>query len=221
MPTVEQGSSGRGDRAWWTLPAGLVLLAVAAFLGRDAVAHAWHWLGWWHWVVLPMLLALVGVCAALLRPPPTPAELDAEARRQLEEARAAVRTEAEALPDLTPQQFVLLVSRTLRRDGWTDAHVDPRDPSGMLVVARRGGSSLLVRCHHDPVKRVVPVEVAELVGARASYPGAITVIATSTDFAVNALVSARDFGVVPMDGEDVSRWLALGASAWPATASAD
>lgn len=213
-------ASPGADRARLILLAALVLLGLAAFLSRDAVAQAWHWLGWWHWVVLPMLLALVGVCAALLRPPPTRAELDAEALRQLEEARAAVREEAESLRELTPQQFVLQVSRSLRRDGWADAHVDPRDPSGMLVVARRGGASLLVRCHHHPVKRVVALEVAELVGARASYPGAITVIATTTDFAANALVSARDFGVVPMDGEDVSRWMALGPSAWPVTATA-
>lgn len=210
----------REERALWTLVAALALLALAAFLGRHAVAQAWHWLGWWHWVVLPLLVAITGVGLVLLQPPPTAAELDADARRQLDEAREAVRHQAEQLPDLTPQQFVLLVSRSLRRDGWADAHVDPRDPSGMLVVARRSGASLLVRCHHDPVKRVVALQVAELVGARVSYPGAVAVIASTTDFAANALVSARDFGVVPMDGEDVSRWLALGATAWPATATA-
>lgn len=213
-------ASARGGRARWTLLAALVMLALAGFLGRHAVAEAWRWLGWWHWVVLPLLVALAGVCAVLLGPPPSPAQLDAERQRQLAQARAAVREEAEALREVSPQQFVLLVSRSLRRDGWADAHVDPRDPSGMLVVARRGGASLLVRCHHHPVKRVVALEVAELVGARASYPGAIAVIATTSDFAATALVSARDFGVVPMDGEDVSRWLALGAAAWPATATA-
>ncbi|MBF5082433.1 hypothetical protein [Quadrisphaera sp. INWT6] len=141
-------SSGQGEgRTTWWLVAGTGALLLAPLLTLPVVHDAWHWLGWWHWVVLALLLGLAGLGVVHLLPTGTDA-VGGDAGRRQEEDREAVTAERSRLAPLPVQQLVLEVSRDLRRDGWEDAHVEPGEGGDELVHVRasRGSTSLVVGC---------------------------------------------------------------------------
>ncbi|MGQ7296904.1 restriction endonuclease [Quadrisphaera sp. KR29] len=206
---------------WWHWgPPVLCALAGAVALGlRRPGAKA---PGRWSAAVPPAPSALTGSAAPVAPARPHGAEDGAGvgAADHAVEGRRAPSGPGGVPEGKTPRQLVGAVVRALGADGWLEARLDPFDPAATLVVARRGGATLLVRCHHQPGVRVTAAEVAELVGARASYPGAEAVIASSAGATPAALEAARGFGVELLAPERLGRWLAEHAAAPPVAADA-
>ena len=210
-------SSGQGEgRTTWWLVAGTGALLLAPLLTLPVVHDAWHWLGWWHWVVLALLLGLAGLGVVHLLPTGTDA-VGGDAGRRQEEDREAVTAERSRLAPLPVQQLVLEVSRDLRRDGWEDAHVEPGEGGDELVHVRasRGSTSLVVGCRASGDGFVAAPAVRALAERVEGDPLATAVLLTTGGFTNSATVTAEERGVVLLDGEATARWVLRGPSAWP------
>ena len=205
---------GEGRTTWW-LVAGTGALLLAPLLTLPVVHDAWHWLGWWHWVVLALLLGLAGLGVVHLLP--TGADAVGGADRRQDEDLAAVAAERTRLAPLPLQQLVLEVSRDLRRDGWEDAHVEPGDAGDDLlhVRASRGATSLVVGCRASGDGFVAAPAVRALAERVEGDPLATAVLLTTGGFTNSATVTAEERGVVLLDGEATARWVLRGPSAWP------
>lgn len=209
-------SSGQGEgRTTWWMVAGAGALLLAPLLTLPVVHDAWHWLGWWHWVVLALLLGLAGLGVVHLLP--TGADAAAGGGRDLEEDRAAVDAERARLTPLPLQQLVLEVSRDLRRDGWEDAHVEPGGSEDDIIHVRasRGATSLVVGCRASGDGFVAAPAVRTLAARVEGDPLATAVLLTTGGFTNSATVTAEERGVVLLDGEATARWVLRGPSAWP------
>ena len=210
-------SSGQGEgRTSWWLVAGTGALLLAPLLTLPVVHDAWHWLGWWHWVVLALLLGLAGLGVVHLMPTGEAADGDGDAARRHEDL-AALAAERARLAPLPLQQLVLEVSRDLRRDGWEDAHVEPGESGDDLVhvLASRGSTSLVVGCRASGDGHVAAPAVRALAQRVEGDPLATAVLLTTGGFTNSATVTAEERGVVLLDAEATARWVLRGPSAWP------
>jgi len=210
-------SSGQGEgrTAWW-LVAGTAALLLTPLLTLPVVHDAWQWLGWWHWVVLALLLGLAGLGVVHLLPVGVDA-VGGDAGRRQDEDLAAVAAERQRLAPLPLQQLVLEVSRDLRRDGWDDAHVEPGESGDdvVLVRASRGATSLVVGCRAGEDGLVAAPAVRSLAQRVQNDPLATAVLLTTGGFTNSATVTAEERGVVLLDGDATARWVLRGPSAWP------
>lgn len=207
--------SGQGEsRVSWWLVVGVAVLLLVPVLSLPVVHEAWEWLGWWHWVVLALLLGLAGLGVVHLLPTAVADGAgDGPAGRDGEDP--ATTAERARLASLTVQQLVLEVSRDLRRDGWEDAHVDPDGGDLLHVRASRGATSLVVGCRASGEGFVAAPAVRALADRVEGDPLATAVLLTPGGFTNSATVTADERGVALLDGLAAARWTLRGASAWP------
>ena len=134
-------------------------------------------------------------------------------RRKLHESVAMATQPGKTLNGISWQEFELVVGEAFRRQGFTVTETGGNGPDGGVdLILHKQGEKHLVQCKQWRTTKVGVTVIREFFGVMAAEGAAGGFVVTAGQFTKEARDFANGRGIRLVEGEELSRWIAIKAN---------
>jgi restriction system protein len=134
-------------------------------------------------------------------------------RRKLHESVATATQPGKTLNGISWREFELVVGEAFRRQGFTVTETGGNGPDGGVdLILHRQGEKHLVQCKQWRATKVGVTVIREFFGVMAAEGAAGGFVVTAGQFTKEARDFANGRGIRLVEGEELSRWIAVKAN---------